>query len=123
MTETPSQPEPRPASPLPAALLTLAVVVMLGGVAQAGQPHAVAYQARRAVIADRDGLGQIVAAFANAARKLGQHRDTQPAIQGPSPVDTPICVAAASHYALDAAGPQPASLRDELTHLPPPAIG
>jgi hypothetical protein len=123
VTQSPGQPEPRPASPLPAALLTLAVVVVLGGVAQPGQPQAVVQQARRAVIADRDGLGQIVAAFANAARKLGQHRETQPALQGTGTAYTPEPADTATRVALDALGPQPAPLRAELTHLPPPSLG
>ncbi|MFI4861831.1 MAG: hypothetical protein ACIAXF_14255 [Phycisphaerales bacterium JB063] len=118
------KPDRKPCAPLPAALLTLAVVVCLGGAAQAGAvPTALPVQQRRAVITDREGLGQLVAAFAQAARKLGQHHDTQPALAGQV---TPLMRAAAVRpQAVPAAQrvPIPVPLRAELTHLPPPARG
>jgi len=110
-------------SPLPAALLTLAVVVCLGGVAQAGQPQHVMQQARRAAIADRDGLGQLVAALTDAARKLGHHKETQPAMHR-ADLGRWLCVAPAHRLTPAAHGsPQPELLRAELSHLPPPALG
>ena len=117
------KPDRKPASPLPAALLTLAVVVCLGGVAQPGVPERAVQQQRRAVLADREGLGQLVAALTDAARKLGQQHETQPALyrfDGP----TAAVVATTSQTLRPTpSDPRPAPLRAELTHLPPPALG
>ncbi|XAL99137.1 hypothetical protein OT109_16335 [Phycisphaeraceae bacterium D3-23] len=114
----------KPCSPLPAALLTLAVVVCLGGAAQAGAvPNALPVQQRRAVIADRDGLGQLVAAFAQAARKLGQHHETQPALAGHTAHLARVVADRTRLTPSTESAPAPAPLRAELTHLPPPAQG
>ncbi|MEM9416432.1 MAG: hypothetical protein AAGA29_13290 [Planctomycetota bacterium] len=116
--------ERKPVSPLPAALLTLAVVVCLGGVAQAGAvPTALPVQQRRAVITDREGLSQLVAAFAQAARKLGQHHETQPALAGHTTHLTRVVADSVRFTPSTALAPAPAPLRAELTHLPPPALG
>ena len=115
------QPEPRLTASLPTAILTLAAVVCLSGVAQARalDPAVLATRGGGGVV-DRDSLGQLVAAIASAARKLSHEH--QPALCA-APTPSAVAIEADARPCRLRYSPPPARpLRDELTHLPPPAV-
>lgn len=118
----PRRPKAIQAAPIPAALLALTAVVCMGTIVQAGpaQPFAV-QQACQAALADREGLGQLLAAITQATRNPHQRPAAHAEPQGLGPHKVPAPAPIDRLTAAPVSTP-PAPLRDTLINLPPPAM-